>query len=940
MEVDLNPEAANDSKVHTQIPPDASTPGDAIHSNDHTAPNKRRRLDNEECVIPPSTANALSALRGAVGGFSKSWFSKGLVEQDSLQAAETRPTPATQVGNKNGSASTEIQASQDEDTPALRNSKYERLWGLASQTLSSGTVIGDSSGFVLPPGLDLLDGEGGGDVGEIGEGGVIKLIKRGRGRPRKDGGVTKGSKEVLLDTATNTILKNNDEDLEMTASSKKRKRGRPSNAKSQRRESKKNIEPVHPVIPMERAESVESIESIELVESAEPVEPEGPILRGNREHTQLPDLYYPEGSIKSIAEYGNTTFAQRLSQYLTGRNSTPLGNNSTLDVAGKMISAPVQEITPVKRKVGRPRKQPTIEQPRNIETPERTEDTGLTLHGELDELDASGHGFRKSGRVRKKSRYVGSQATSASSTPPLPQKNMQTHGLEQQESRLGPEIPDSQIPECGPFITTANTAQSASPKKRGRSPKQSSVPGILGRNSTSVEPVNSAISFPETTAPSLITDTTRSRNESFGDLSGIPKKKRGRPRLLPESAAYGTHENQWPFNTRDDDQDRMAIQPLEEQSAHHKQVFQDLNIADGVGFEKRLNTLKQIILEQLTSKRRLRLKGLDEEYNKVALLIEQTVSGGESNSLIITGARGSGKTTLVETAISTLSLQYNSDFYVIRLNGFIQTDDKIALREIWRQLGRELDPEDDTAGKSSNYADTLTSLLALLSHPSELSDHASDHDVRSIVFILEEIDLFASHPRQTLLYNLFDIAQARKAPIAVIGVSSRVDVVDSLEKRVKSRFSHRQVHVSPPANRHLYWEICQEALTVREIDLRKFSKGQIHSEIEILGSDEGRDFLSKWSNMISVRGFELSRWRNYVDSISRTSTKARRSFRIISSVNSPQQDQFPASFRARYFQSKAFLSRHCLSMALPLPRSIWKHQTRNSTCFRHFLIYL
>ncbi len=46
---------------------------------------------------------------------------------------------------------------------------------------------------------------------------------------------------------------------------------------------------------------------------------------------------------------------------------------------------------------------------------------------------------------------------------------------------------------------------------------------------------------------------------------------------------------------------------------------------------------------------------------------------------------------------------------------------------------------------------------------------------------------------QTLLYNLFDVAQSRAAPIIVVGLTTELDVVENLEKRVKSRFNHRQV---------------------------------------------------------------------------------------------------------------------------------------------------
>lgn len=35
----------------------------------------------------------------------------------------------------------------------------------------------------------------------------------------------------------------------------------------------------------------------------------------------------------------------------------------------------------------------------------------------------------------------------------------------------------------------------------------------------------------------------------------------------------------------------------------------------------------------------------------------------------------------------------------MRLNGFIHTDDKLALKEIWRQLGREMEVEEDLVNR-------------------------------------------------------------------------------------------------------------------------------------------------------------------------------------------------------------------------------------------------
>lgn len=54
---------------------------------------------------------------------------------------------------------------------------------------------------------------------------------------------------------------------------------------------------------------------------------------------------------------------------------------------------------------------------------------------------------------------------------------------------------------------------------------------------------------------------------------------------------------------------------------------------------------------------------------------------------------------LVENVISEIAAEHKDDFHVVRLNGFIHTDDKIALKEIWRQLGKEMEVEDGLINK-------------------------------------------------------------------------------------------------------------------------------------------------------------------------------------------------------------------------------------------------
>ena len=233
-----------------------------------------------------------------------------------------------------------------------------------------------------------------------------------------------------------------------------------------------------------------------------------------------------------------------------------------------------------------------------------------------------------------------------------------------------------------------------------------------------------------------------------------------------------------------------------------------------------LQSFKDSILKRLTGHRRLPLVNLESEYQKVHQIVEQTVLAGEGNSMLLIGSRGCAKTALIETVVADLSTAYAQNFHVLRLNGFIHTDDKLALREIWRQLGRDMEVEDDATAGRTNYADTLSSLLALLAHnPKEEPDAEAPSIAKSVIFILDEFDLFASHPRQTLLYNLFDVAQSRNAPIAVLGLTTKINVVESLEKRVKSRFGQRYVHLSLPHTFAAFSSICKSVLIPSPPDL-------------------------------------------------------------------------------------------------------------------------
>jgi len=80
---------------------------------------------------------------------------------------------------------------------------------------------------------------------------------------------------------------------------------------------------------------------------------------------------------------------------------------------------------------------------------------------------------------------------------------------------------------------------------------------------------------------------------------------------------------------------------------------------------------------------------------------------------------------------------------------------------------------------------------------------------RPTVVILDGFDLFAQHARQSLLYCLLDTVQSCKVGVgnnglAVVGITTRIDTINLLEKRVKSRFSGRMIRTAPPSDL-LFW---------------------------------------------------------------------------------------------------------------------------------------
>ncbi|XP_038217669.1 origin recognition complex subunit 4 [Zerene cesonia] len=186
----------------------------------------------------------------------------------------------------------------------------------------------------------------------------------------------------------------------------------------------------------------------------------------------------------------------------------------------------------------------------------------------------------------------------------------------------------------------------------------------------------------------------------------------------------------------------------------------------------------------------VKFRGHEKESKHVYDLIMKSIVQGESHSALIIGPRGCGKTTLINSVLHQVSneVDMENDVIVVKLNGLLHQDDKVALKSITAQMKLENAVGDRVFG---TFAENLNFLLSCLIS-------GVDRKCRSMIFILEEFDMFCHTGKtQTLLYNLFDITHNKQAPMCVLGITNRLDVMEMLEKRVKSRFSHRHIFIFP-----------------------------------------------------------------------------------------------------------------------------------------------
>lgn len=192
-----------------------------------------------------------------------------------------------------------------------------------------------------------------------------------------------------------------------------------------------------------------------------------------------------------------------------------------------------------------------------------------------------------------------------------------------------------------------------------------------------------------------------------------------------------------------------------------------------------------------------------EASDEVERILKQSIIQKESHSAIIVGPRSRYKTATVNHHLSILAERFEKQFVTIRLNGFIHTENA-AINSIAHQLETQLSELHGSSSSkfeisSGSLTEVFEKILRLIDTTSVQREKSTStrSEKISVVFIFDEIDTFAGPVRQTLLYNLFDMVEHARVPVCILGCTTKLNIVEYLEKRVKSRFSQRIIYMPP-----------------------------------------------------------------------------------------------------------------------------------------------
>ena len=174
--------------------------------------------------------------------------------------------------------------------------------------------------------------------------------------------------------------------------------------------------------------------------------------------------------------------------------------------------------------------------------------------------------------------------------------------------------------------------------------------------------------------------------------------------------------------------------------------------------------------------------GLDEPINSLQSIINGILTQRTSESCLLVGAPGTGKSLVLDRLFEEAKKSHN-ELQIITLTGLLHHDPRTACEEILYQFEGV---EHDLSVHSFDEA-------------AEQVIEQFQQSQQIVFLVLENLDLFASlqQAKQSLLYFLFDLQHQADLCVGIFGVTTRLDCISLMEKRVISRFSQIQIHFYP-----------------------------------------------------------------------------------------------------------------------------------------------
>ncbi|SOV17683.1 conserved Plasmodium protein, unknown function [Plasmodium gaboni] len=129
--------------------------------------------------------------------------------------------------------------------------------------------------------------------------------------------------------------------------------------------------------------------------------------------------------------------------------------------------------------------------------------------------------------------------------------------------------------------------------------------------------------------------------------------------------------------------------------------------------------------------------------------------------------------------------------YIIRLSAYLYRDDLQCIKSILSQLHNYVYSDEKLESNLllNDYINKLEKILIKI-----------NSERKQTLLIIENVEKFCLQNKQNLLYTLFDLLHKKNIYINIICLTNVLDITQTLEKRIKSRFTFEMIHISPILN--------------------------------------------------------------------------------------------------------------------------------------------